>query len=339
MTDRDASGGAAATLPLTVRMLQALGAWFCAILLIIAVAIGPLSFSGEASALLLAPLFGLSGYWLAGRQSGSFLADMGVPLCMAGAGLLPLAIDALQDGSYRWWQYLDLVYVLPAAAIWWFSRNPALRFAAALVLAAIVWYWLGLDVSWLDEGAWVSYFGAILRQTLLVLLLSWWWLAPPPWGERLPALRLALAVVALGLALAERHYLWMSANLPWQGAGHMAGVVQQQALPVLALVLAVCHGLRRERVPLRWALPWLAVLPLLLMSELFLYPVLLMWLAMLVPGRQRLLALLGGGGAVYAFSRFYYLLDWPLLYKGLVLIVVGFVLLGLAGLLRKESLQ
>ncbi|WP_028451840.1 DUF4401 domain-containing protein [Chitinilyticum aquatile] len=324
-------------LPITVRALQALGAWFCAILLMVAVAIGPMSFSAKESALVLAPLFGISGYWLASRQQGGFLSDMGVPLCMAGVGLLPLVFEAL-NGGRSWWNYLDLIYVLPAAAIWWFSGNAALRFVAALVLAVIGWYWSGLDVYWLDDRGLYPY-AAPLRDTVVVALLAWWWLQPPAWGERLHALRLAVVLVALGFTLSEHQHLWRSANLPWQQEGWMLYTVRQQFLPTLALVLVVLHGLRREQIAWRLVLPWLAILPLLLMSELFLYPVLLLWLAMLVPGRQRLLAFLGGAGALYAFSRFYYLLDWALLHKGLVLIMAGLALLGLAWLVKKESLQ
>ncbi|MBE9608654.1 DUF4401 domain-containing protein [Chitinilyticum piscinae] len=325
-------------LPLAVRGLQGVGAWICAILLMVAIAVGPVMMSGEHSVLVLAPLFAAGGYWLAARNDDGFLADLGVPLCMAGLGLLPLVLEQLGVRQHDWWDSLDYVYAGPSLLVWWFARNRQLQFVAALVLAMIGWYWLGGREPWYGYDSAGLVYAGVLRDTLVVVLLAWWWLLPPSWGERLAALRWALGLVALGMTLGGIDSFLRPEG---SGAGAVGGtllqVLQFGMPPALALLGVMAYGIRREQLPLRWLAPWLAVLPLVLMSPLFLYPLLFLWLAMLVPGRHRLLNGLGGAGAVYAFSRFYYLLDWPLLLKGVVLLGAGSVLLLLAWVLRRGS--
>ncbi|WP_211473497.1 DUF4401 domain-containing protein [Collimonas humicola] len=315
-------------LPWSVMILQTIAAWIAAALLVAAVVVPAFIASNESAWIVCGVLLiaVATAVMRLNRQS-FFLPQMAVPVAIAGAVLVAAG---LKPDS---WELPAFVLALILFAL---SGHRLLRFIAAGVMLAVLWYWmtpwLGRYNYGLREHATWMWQLAPLRNLLFSLALWWLWTHP-------------LKLFGLGPAVWQpvRHALlwfWLGAQV-WQAIGwHELFVAPSDAdqwlapnglwlayrlLDLLPLLLAVFMTLRRNPGLAARILPLAVLLPLCVLSPALATAALVLWIG-LAEGRSYLTAL-GIAAALAGFGAFYYNLNWPLLYKGLLLMASGIVLL------------
>lgn len=315
-------------LPWSVMVLQTIAAWIAAALLVAAVVVPAFVASNESAWIVCGVLLiaVATAVMRLNRQS-FFLPQMAVPVAIAGAVLVGAG---LKPDSW------ELPAFVLALLLFVLSGHRLLRFIAAGVMLAALWHWMTpwlgrFDVSRQELAAW-NWQLAPLRNLLFSLALWWLWTHP-------------LKLFGLGPAVWQpvRHALlwfWLGAQLwqtiVWQVLIRVTFSADQWLTPnglwlayrlldLLPLLLAVFITLRRNPGLAARVWPLAVLLPLCLLSPALATAALVLWIG-LAEGRSYLTAL-GIAAALAGFGAFYYNLNCPLLYKGLLLMVSGIVLL------------
>lgn len=316
------------SLPWSVMILQTVAAWIAAALLVAAVVVPAFIASNESAWLVCGVvLMALAIAVMHFNRKSFFLPQMAVPVAIAGA---VLAGFGLKPDS---WELTTFILALILFAL---SSHRLLRFIAAGVMLAVLWYWM---TPWLgrysydleQQTAWVWQL-APLRDLLFSLALWWLWTQPPNRLGIAPAvwqpLRHALLWFWLGVQVWQAifwHTLfgapadadqWLAPNTLW---------LAHRLLDLLPLLLAVAATLRHSPGLGARIWPLAVLLPLCVLSPALATAALVLWIG-LAEGRSYLTAL-GIAAALAAFGAFYYNLSWPLLHKGLLLMASGAVLL------------
>ncbi|WP_035052832.1 DUF4401 domain-containing protein [Andreprevotia chitinilytica] len=318
------------TMPVAVMILQTIAAWIAAALLIAAIVVSVFSSRSENAwvACGMVLIAGATAVMRLNRQS-FFLPQMAVPVAIAGAVLIGVGIKP------EAWQMPTFALALILFCI---SGHQLLRFIAAGTLLWVLWYWLTPWVGrhwWLDgdePAPWLIQL-SVFRNLLFSLALWWLWTRPQNLLGRLgPAvfqpLRHALLWFWLGVQLWQTsrlmgdfgasisHADWFEPTVGW---------FAYRLIDLLPLVGAVFDTLRRNPGLGARVWPLVVLLPVCVVSPVLATAALVLWIG-LSEGRGYLTGL-GIATALAGFGMFYYSLTWPLLYKGLLLMGSGGVLL------------
>ncbi|SMC23164.1 protein of unknown function [Andreprevotia lacus DSM 23236] len=321
-------------LPWPVMVLQTIAAWIAAILLVAAFVVPATMGHSQAGFIIVGVLFATgAGFVL--RQGASFFLDQAaVPVAIAGAVLIGIGLEPRQ--------HVDLLIFVLAAGGFAMSSHGLLRFIAAGTLFGVIWYWLSPLYwhDWYDDPVaptMLPVWFALVRNVLFGLGLWWLWARQPRPASIWAPTRLALLAVAV--ATTQDWEAWMMGGA-WRGILLAGGLWPAwywlvRLLALLPLALAVADTLRADRELAHPLLPLLLLAPLCLLSPAMAVSGLLIWLG-LAQGRALLLGL-GVANALLGFGHFYYSMAWPLLYKGLGLLLLATILLGSWLALRRSD--
>jgi len=308
--------------PWFVHLFAGLAAWLAALMLTLSTALALAHDSLFGAILIGAMLLGLA-VWLL-RQSGIFLAQMGLALSLAGQGMLVYAVGDLSgfDGV----RSCALSGAVVALGMLWVPAPALHRVLCALGVFAGIAVLIGFN-------GWLSLYGLLLAGLAVVLWLrrGAWAGAPQALIWRAVAAAATLAALALPL-IARRDWAlplgrlmdeaaWVLWLYPLGAATLLLGValwlVRGQSLVRVAAVGIACLVVGA----LGWAAPGLLVAGAL-------------WLA-LFAACERLWCVLAGLAATLYLGDLYYSLHISLLHKSVVLALSGAALLVLRWLVLR----
>jgi len=315
-------------LPWSVMVLQTIAAWIAAALLAVAMAVPIFVARSDGTWIVCGVvLIVVATVMIRGNRQSFFLPQMAVPIAIAGAALVVV------DQRMNFWALTTFVLAL---ILFMLSKHSLLRFIAASVMLAVLWYWMALFPYLYHDGLreHVTWMRQLSPLCNLLFSLALWWLWTRP-----------LKLFGLGPAVWQpvRHALlwfWLGVQI-WQAAGTNAlAPLQSDAnqwltpnrlwltyrlLDLLPLLLAVFITLRRNPGLAARVWPLAVLLPVCILSPILATAALVLWIGM-AEGRSYL-TVLGISAALAGFGAFYYNLNWLLWHKGLLLMASGIVLL------------